>query len=240
MKSLVIYFSQTGNTRIIAKCIHNGIMDLTGQCDLTDLNDVDVASLPDYDLVGIGCPVFYYKEPFNVRDFVDSLPQLKGQHWFIFCTHANVIGKIFLSMARRLTEKEATVIGFHNTYANLTVPYYPNPSFTTGHPDEYDFKQARAFGRNIVKRSPKITNPDNKLIPPPNPVSSQEWVEEADKLTEEYLGQIMPKLSIDKDKCNQCHNCERNCPVQGIDIEADPPRLHSPLLHDYIFLRYFQ
>ncbi|SFG93059.1 hypothetical protein SAMN05660649_03183 [Desulfotomaculum arcticum] len=35
MKALVIYFSQTGNTRRIAKCIRNGIMDVTGQCPLS-------------------------------------------------------------------------------------------------------------------------------------------------------------------------------------------------------------
>jgi flavodoxin len=42
MKSLVIFFSQTGNTRKIAECIHDGIIDVTGQCDITDLNNIDV------------------------------------------------------------------------------------------------------------------------------------------------------------------------------------------------------
>ncbi len=231
MKALVIYFSQTGNTRRIAKCIQGGIMDVTGHCDITNLNDVDAKLLPDYNIVGIGCPVFYYKEPFNVRDFIDSLPKLEGQQWFIFCTHANVIGNIFPSMTKRLKEKGVTVTGFHNTYASLTVPYYPSPSFTTGHPDEYDFEQAKAFGREIAERSPQITNPDSNLIPAPNPVSSEEWVQEGDMLTAEYLDQVMPKLSIDMEKCTQCHSCENNCPVQGIDIEADPPRIQTPCIY---------
>lgn len=78
MKALVIYFSQTGNMRRIARCIHDGIIDVTGRCDMTNLNDVDVNLLSDYDLVGIGCPVFYYKEPFNVTDFIESLPEIGG------------------------------------------------------------------------------------------------------------------------------------------------------------------
>jgi ferredoxin len=164
-------------------------------------------------------------------DFIESLPKMDRQHWFVFCTHANVIGNIFPSITKRLKEKGATVIGFHNTYASLTVPYYPNPSFTTGHPDKYDFEQAKSFGREIATRSPQITNPDSDLIPTPQPVSSEEWVQESDKLTLEYLTKIMPKLSIDMEKCIQCHTCEKNCPVQGIDIETDPPRIQTPCIY---------
>lgn len=230
MKSLVIYFSQTGNTLKVAECIRNGILDVTGQCDITVMNDVDVKLLSDYDLIGIGCPVFYLQEPFNVRDFIDSLPELEGQHWFIFCTHGNIIGNIFSLMTKRLKGKGATVIGFHNSYASITVPFHPSPSFTTGHPDSYDYKQAKAFGREIAERSPQITNPDSDLIPSPPPVSSEE-VQQSYKLTPEYLGQITPKLSIDMEKCTQCHACENNCPVQGIDIEADPPRIQTPCIY---------
>jgi menaquinone-dependent protoporphyrinogen IX oxidase len=70
-------------------------MHVTGQCNLKTLNDVNTSNLLDYDLVGIGSPVFYYKEPFNVRDFIEAMPDLNGQHWFVFCTHGNVIGIFF-------------------------------------------------------------------------------------------------------------------------------------------------
>ena len=59
MKTLIIYFSQTENTRKIAECIYDGIIDAKNQCDIKPLKDVDVKSLSDYDLVGIGAPVFY-------------------------------------------------------------------------------------------------------------------------------------------------------------------------------------
>ena len=84
MKTLIIYFSQTGNTRTVAERIRDGIAGVTGQCDLTDLADADAASLADYDLVGLGCPVFYYQEPFNVRDVMETVPELPGRHWFLF------------------------------------------------------------------------------------------------------------------------------------------------------------
>ena len=230
MKTLIIYFSQTNNTRKIAERITDGIIDATGQCDIKPLNDVDTKSLPEYDLIGLGSPVFYYREPFNVRNFIESLPELNGQHWFVFCTHGNVVGNFFPSVADRLKKKNALVIGFHNTYADITVPYYPRPSYTSGHPDPMDLEEARIFGREIAERTPRITDQNSPLIPPPGPVSSEGWIKDSYRLTEEVLKQVMPKLCLNTETCIQCHECEENCPVQGIYIEADPPRLQSPCI----------
>ncbi|MBI4832040.1 MAG: flavodoxin domain-containing protein, partial [Candidatus Lindowbacteria bacterium] len=131
MKSLIICFSQTGNTRKIAEQIREGIAEVTGQCDMKNLAEVDKGSLPGYDLVGLGCPVFYYQEPFNVRAFIESLPQLKDRHWFVFCTHGSVIGNTFPSMSGQLQKKEILVIGYHDSYADGTLPFYPYPTLTT-------------------------------------------------------------------------------------------------------------
>lgn len=231
MKTLVICFSQTGNTQKIATYIAEGISNAVGQCDQVNLNDVDVKLLADYDLIGIGSPVFYYKEPFNVRDFIESLPDLNGQHWFVFCTHGNVIGNFFPSMNDLLKKKGAIVIGFFNSYANITVPFYPKYSYTSEHPDEHDFNAARSFGERVAQRSPQITDHKSPLIPLPGPVSSEEWIKDAKKITPEYLRQVSPKLTIDGDKCSLCHTCEESCPVRGIDVEMDPPRIQEPCIY---------
>ncbi len=238
---LIIYFSQTGNTRKIAECIQEGIIDVTHQCDVKPLSDVDVESLSTYDLVGLGSPVFYYKEPFNVSNFnkepfnvsnfIEALPQLNGQHWSIFCTHGNVIGNFFPSLTKKLRGKDATVVGFHNCYANITVPFYPKPSYTSGHPDSYDFEQAKLFSRKMAKDRFKPENQRNVPIAVPNPVSSEDWIQDSNRLTRETLGEVLPKLSINKDTCVQCHKCEENCPVDGIIVEAAPPHIQDPCIY---------
>lgn len=231
MKTLIIYFSQTGNTRRIAECIRSGITEVASRCDMNSLSDTDGKLLSDYDLVGIGSPVFYYKEPFHVRDFIEALPELNGQHWFVFCTHGNIIGNFFPSITEVLKQRGAAVIGFHNSYADITVPFYPKPSYTSGHPDSQDLAQAKAFGREIAERSRDVTNrqfdPDTLTYA----VSSEEWIEDSTRLTREALGQVLPKLGINPDTCIQCHECENNCPVQGIDVEADPPRIQNPCIY---------
>jgi flavodoxin/ferredoxin len=231
MNALIICFSQTGNTRKIAECIREGIEGTGVPCDIQSLQETNAASLGNYDLIGIGSPVFYYKEPFHVRDFIRDLPSLEGRHWFVFCTHGNVIGDFFPSMRRLLTAKGALIIGYHNSYSDIAVPFYPRPSYTSGHPDAFDLEEARAFGREVAARSPQIADKDSSLLPHSYPVSSERWALEAGRMTEEVLAQVMPKLRIDSDTCIQCRECEENCPVQGIDIEADPPRIQDPCIY---------
>ena len=230
MKTLVIYFSQTGNTKIMAEKIRDGIGGVTGQCDIASLEEVDANSLAGYDLVGLGCPTFYYQEPFNVRGFMEDLPGLAGRRWFVFCSHGSVIGNTFPLMAERLKKKGIVVIGYQDMYADGTLPFYPYPTLTTGHPDKLDLDQARAFGKEMAERCQRIAEGDDSVIPELAAVP-EEWVRTAEMLGPETIGQMMPRLSIDMEKCTYCHMCEDNCPVKGIDVEADPPRIQEPCVY---------
>lgn len=231
MKVLIIYFSQTKNTRHIAEYIHTGLQEAGCRAEMKSILEIDIESLSGYDLVGLGSPVFYYKEPFNVSDFLGSLPHLNGQHWFVFCSHGNVIGNFFPSVTQKLQKKDAKIIGCYNSYAEITVPFYPQPSYTSGHPDASDFEKAKSFGRSMVQLHNRINQEAGAPIALNYPVSSHHWITESQRLTRELLGQLLPRLLLDKETCSQCHQCEENCPVQGIDIEAEPPRIQSPCIY---------
>ena len=86
MKSIVIYFSQTGNTEKVGKAIAAGIEEVTGQCDVSEIRRVSPLGLKDYDLIGIGSPVFG-QCPDNVLEFGRQLKFVGGKHAFTFCTH---------------------------------------------------------------------------------------------------------------------------------------------------------
>ena len=34
-----------------------------------------------------------------------------------------------------------------------------------------------------------------------------------------------------EEKCAHCQECVENCPVDGIDVEADPPRIQDPCIY---------
>ena len=54
MKRIVIYYSQTGNTRKVAKAIRKGMEQNAGQCDIAHIKDLDPADVDHYDLIGLG------------------------------------------------------------------------------------------------------------------------------------------------------------------------------------------
>jgi len=231
MKVLIICFSQTGNTQKVAEHIQMGINEIADSYNLTSLDEVDIQSLDSYDLIGIGFPVFYYKEPFNISDFIDNLPMMKGKQWFAFCSHGSVLGTTLISVTERLEKKEIVVIGSHHTYADASLPFYPYPTVTTGHPDEQDIQEAVEFGKSIATCSLAVSKGNTDCIKKPTPVT-EDWVpEQAALLTREFMDQAFPRLSINMETCTECGECEDACPIGGIDISSDPPRVQDPCIY---------
>ena len=150
MKTIIICFSQTGQTQKISEEIQKGIEIAGGQCNILPFSKVHTEVLPDYDLIGLGIPVFYYQPPFHVTEFIDGLPPQQGRPWFIFCTHGSVMGMTLKILAEHLDKKGTRVIGSHHTYADGTLPFYPYPTVTTGHPDKLDLDDAKSFGEKII------------------------------------------------------------------------------------------
>ena len=69
MKTIIICFSQTGQTQKVSEEIQRGIEGAGGQCNIVPFSQVKIENLPTYDLIGLGTPVFYFQPPFPVTDF---------------------------------------------------------------------------------------------------------------------------------------------------------------------------
>jgi flavodoxin/ferredoxin len=229
MRVAIIVFSQTGNTWKVAEAIRGGLLAAGADCRLVPLAAADPRA-EDFDLFGIGCPVFYYQEPLNVRAFIEALPYRPGRRGFVFCTHGSIMGTTLLSMAERLEAKGFRILGAHDTYADAFLPFYPHPTYTSGHPDPEDFAAARSFGLALAARHRAGEADGRPAGQGPEPVPA-EWVQNAARFSPAYLARIFPPLAIDAGACTKCRECERGCPVGGIAIGADPPRLQQPCIY---------
>ena len=69
MKAVLIVSSTIAGCNI-------GVENLNSGAGTTTITSSIVYANTTADLVGIGCPVFYYQEPLNVRDFIAALPPL--------------------------------------------------------------------------------------------------------------------------------------------------------------------
>ena len=165
MRSVIIYYSQTGSTRKIAHAIHRGMGQITDPCDIMTIREADHLDLKKYDLIGLGSPVWMGGLPPNMRIFVENIPQQAGKHVFSFNTHGVMPELYFPSVVRKLRVKGFTVIGMRDWYGSVHFQVAPKPYFTDGHPDETDLREAELFGAEMVERSRKIYSGQTDLIP---------------------------------------------------------------------------
>lgn len=96
MKTAIVYYSQTGNTKKIAKAIFEGMHKEFETVDLIPVIDLkESAILKTYDVIGIGCPVWCMKEPGIIGKLLEELKDVAGKQSFLFCTHATLTGGFF-------------------------------------------------------------------------------------------------------------------------------------------------
>ncbi len=81
MKTLVAYFSQTGNTRKVAEGIFETIR---GEKEIQEIPRIE--SIREYDLTFLGFPIHAFAPPGPVKLFLQNLCQ--GQKLVLFMTHA--------------------------------------------------------------------------------------------------------------------------------------------------------
>jgi len=235
MKSIVIYYSQTGSTRQIAQAIHDGIKEQSGQCDIARLQDVDTDDLTGYDLIGLGAPVWHRREPANMMEFIEfTMNSVAGKHGFAFCTHGLYPGRFLARVVPLMRQRGLTVIGWNNWYGSVFLPEKPKPYFTDGHPDEIDLNEAKSFGWEIAERSRRIYAGESQLIPVlPQGQEYDELYPGPPRLVRrtseqrEIIGIRAFDYKINMDKCAypRCTVCIDNCPTHSINLSVSPPIL---------------
>jgi len=235
INSLIIYFSQSGGTKQTAAKIQEGITSTEITCDLLELQNVTKEHFNKYDCIGIGCPTFYYQEPWNIIEFLENIPDQQEKLWFVFCSHGTQMGVTLQSMGRRLKSRDAKVIGYHHSFSDGTLPFYPCPSLTYKHPDKADLEKSYQFGVDIAGRiSNAVAGKDiGKIQAPPIP-QEEKWVlKELHIYNPEAMATFLPVLNIDTETCIRCGTCVKECPVDGIDIACSPIRIQNPCIFCY-------
>ena len=226
MKCVIVYFSQTGNTEKIAKAVQSGVKEAAGNCDLLKIKDANPKRLYEYDLIGLGSPVFH-EEPLNVADFIEKLWSVGGKHIFLFTTHGTIPEFYFPAVVPKLKKKGMVVIGMRDWYADAFIPWHPEPYPTAGHPDEIDVKEAEQYGREMVDHSRRISAGEKGLlpadppIPPPLPPTTELGIQDTtdDPSVFKYHKELC--------KFPKCRLCMDNCPMYSVDLSTTPPTIAS-------------
>lgn len=166
IKSIVIYYSQSGNTKKIGQAIQRGITRRTGQCDIARVKEITPEELEKYDLIGVGAPTWASCPSPIVIYFCKNLPSIfKSKHFFWYITHGVSPGRTIQRGVQPLREAGLTVIGWKDWFCGASLPGHAKPWSTDGHPDEIDLAEAEAFGKAMVVHSWKISEGQTGIIP---------------------------------------------------------------------------
>ncbi|MBU2549531.1 MAG: EFR1 family ferrodoxin [Proteobacteria bacterium] len=218
----VLWYSQTGYTerdgRLLAKTLEKHGTTVTA----SDLRDFDKSRIGDYDLIVMGSPVFYYDTPSYVKDWIRSLPDLKGTPVASYVTFGGPEGNqhnAACSILEGLSEKQGVPIAL-NAFRNMSS--YPlawseenvnDNVWRARHlPDRETYERVRKYAGYIINqvkqgRSDEFTQ---KLT----------WREFAT-----FFGliwwnkQLISNHSIIEDQCIGCGTCVEKCPVDAIDLD---------------------
>lgn len=148
MKSLVVYYSKTGNTEKIAKAIALGL-----GADLKRVNEIKMEDIFNYDLICLGTPVQGLAPARPVKEFLDKLPLLSGKKGAAFCTmHRFGHQRALRIIKEKLEMKEISFIGsFSCKGLSRLVGYFGPKIFNKGKPNKKDLKEAENFGKKILQ-----------------------------------------------------------------------------------------
>jgi len=221
MKALVVYFSQTGNTRLVAEAVARSLSD-EGCESITvrPIEEVGPEEWRDCDLLALGTPVFYYKEPANVRAWIRGLAPRAPVPAFTFITHGGNPTNTLRRLQRLLRPKGARVLGSFECFGYDTYPIYLKSFRQWGHPDAGDLAAAEEFGRTAARQAERF------LAGEAAPEASYPFVGgRTFRLSilcrRPILNWMFPRLDVVRDLCTRCGACVRRCPTGNISL--DPP-----------------
>ena len=104
-KVLVVYESKYGNTKLVAESILEGMREVEGiETVLSELKEVDLDKVIDYDVILVGSPNHYGGPTKGVKKFIDQLGELplEAKLFAVFDTY---LGKGFFEKAVKRMEK---------------------------------------------------------------------------------------------------------------------------------------
>jgi len=157
-KTLVTYFSRTGNTQLVAEAIFGAV---TGEKTIKPV--AEAGDLTPYGLIFVGFPVQTHSVPYPVEIFLKSIPE--GKKIALFSTHGSVTGS---SLSREALEYASILVAKAKLFGTFSCrgkvsmkaldvlmqspeheAWADMAASAATHPDESDLADARSFARWI-------------------------------------------------------------------------------------------
>lgn len=217
---LIAYFSQGGTTAKVAKSIAAGLLAEGFLVDFHDIRDRIAPDPSGYSLFGVGSPVYACRTPFNVSDYLSSLPELKGLPVFSFNLYGTYPADAGRQLRKLLADKGTIDMGYFSARGpEYNLGYLQKGYlFSADHPTQDELSLAEAFGREVAGCFlAKGQAPDVSFHSPPfvyriERLMCARWM---------VKNLIVRTYKVDAAACNSCGLCMKLCPNSNIQKDKD-------------------
>lgn len=217
MKSIVYYYSSTGNTKLAVKYIENHLSGVT--FDLCDIANDEIIAPDAYDLVGFASFAEYLGPPTLMKRFIESLSMQNDKAAFVLNTYGGFTGQTQTEFAKQVQARGFKVFAGHSLVMPMNYP-----------PMKKNGKHAEN------EPSPKAMVEFDKYIDRlQDSVSKIEKGEELKSIIGAYsIKKLLPSMPrnkvkkdfgiqvIDEDLCINCGKCARVCAYNAIEMQPNP------------------
>lgn len=222
MKCLIVFFSQTNSTRKIAESIGQTIAAYGWDVDLKNIKYDKVDNVKEYDLLGFGTPVYYYRLPFLVKDYLESLPDLNNKAVFSFISYGSYFFDVPTEIKNILKDKNTVNIGFFAARgADKYLGYLKQGVlFSEGHPNKKELTQAKKFAQSLMESFQAKSSSENiynyrrrnekGVIYNCESLLTNRWL----------INNIYSRLFSSSDNCLGCGKCVEECPQDNIILDS--------------------
>jgi len=214
------YFSQTGTTRTIAEKIAEGLEQSGFSPSLYPMGETEPKALLSHDIIGIGLPVYMFRPPFHVLDFVKELPELSGKAFFVFVLYGSHPGSTATIIRNLLAKKGGRDLGLHYSHGDDLYAGYMKQGtlLSPDRPTPAEKESAAAFGRELPSR---FNTPDYTPEKDTHTASLIDLIQRASchRVLARHLYSRL--FSVDKERCNGCGICATLCPTGNITLDEN-------------------
>ena len=181
MKSLVTYFTQTNNTKMIADVIFE-VVSAHGEAKIDTVQRVDIESLADFDLIFVGAPCHDTDLAPPVKGFLEKLPDSPEFKLVGFFTHSTNMpddterneelykewaGRCIPTFENACKDKNIELLGYFHCQGKASEPIegFIHQEIITDddewaeylpelrkHPDSNDIENAKKFAQEIIEK----------------------------------------------------------------------------------------
>ena len=212
MRILFLLFSGTNNTLKIARLLASDFALKGHVSEIVNINiDTPLIDISNYDLVGLGYPIYAFNEPRFFWRYIKRLQLCKNVKYFIFKSSGETLALNNASsrrIIRKLRNEKCDLLGDYH----FVMPYNIHFRFDDAFVKEimiYNRKLSKILVENVIKGKKSFLK-TNILY---NFLAWAIGIQRPGATINSYL------YRTDMNKCIKCMKCVRDCPTHNIYYE---------------------